>query len=159
MQNSIRAVHYVADFAKPLREFFALSLSNAAQESLEAERARSAAAVTFGKKVSESKFRLAQKRTKRNSPDCYYWQRGFQFHFQIRTTTQSMTFYIIFFCGFLLVIWPVQWFHNPMIEKTRLHTYLLFIIIVRQIDYSNNWYFNAFKLYFEYLKRLILSTS
>jgi hypothetical protein len=53
---------------------FLRSLSNAAQESLEAERARSAAAaaITFGKKVSESKFRLAQKRTKRNSPDCYY---------------------------------------------------------------------------------------
>ena len=66
---------------------FLRSLCNATQESLEAERAKSAAAVTFGKKVSESKLRLEQKKDQKKQSRLLLLTKGFQFHFQIRTTT------------------------------------------------------------------------
>ena len=66
---------------------FLRSLYNATQESLEAEEAKSAAAVTFGKKVSESKLRLEQKKDQKKQSRLLLLTKGFQFHFQIRTTT------------------------------------------------------------------------
>ena len=79
---------------------FLRSLYNATQESLEAEQANSAAAVTFGKKVSESKLRLEQKKGPKETVQIATIDKGdFSFTFRLEQL-HSMTFYLLFFVVF-----------------------------------------------------------